>query len=152
MVRFSMVAVFVSLIASRLFAGFFQFQTIPCEVSGQEVARLGVVMDVGYYVHIIDQDPLFIMPDASQGDPFLCYSGCKTTDIVANFHAKLSVSVVPTSPAGGRWQAKIYPDVVDRVGTVEMCVYAKDLYVINVGDPPAPKTVAQLIISVHPVY
>ncbi len=129
-----MAAVCVSLIASRVLAGVFEFKTIPCEVSGQEVARVGVVMDVGYYIHIVDQDPLCVMPDASQGDPFLCYSGCKTTDIVANFRARLSVSVIPTSPAGGRWQAKVYPDVVDGVGTVQMCVHAKDLDVINVGN------------------
>jgi hypothetical protein len=138
--------------ASHVFAGFVAFQPIPCEVPGQEIARVGVVMDVGYYIHIIDQDPLYIMPDASQGDPFLCYSGCKTTDVVSNFHAKLEVSVVPTSPAGGRWQARIYPDVVDGSGTVKMCVYAKELYIINLGDPSEPTSVAELVIRVHPVY
>jgi hypothetical protein len=92
------------------------------------------------------------MPDASQGDPFLCYSGCKTTDIVSNFHAKLEVSVVPTSPAGGRWEARVYPDVIDGSGSVEMCVYAKDLYIIRLGPPSEPLKVAELVIRVHPVY
>ena len=150
MARGSMVAVSFCLFVSSVNAGHLKFHKVPCEIEPQQVATINAVMDVGYYIHILDQTPVYIGPDASIGNPYFSYSGCKETEIVSNFAARFELSVISTSPAGGYWQAKVHPEEVHGKVPVEMCVYVRELAVAKLDDPSKPAKVAEMRVRVYP--
>ena len=71
--------------------------------------RLAVVMDVGYYIHVLDQNDIKVKQDSSADDPYRTYSGCATRDFFVNFPADISASIAGAagSVAGGDWSVTL---------------------------------------------
>ena len=107
----------------------------------QTVTKIDIILDVGYYIHVKDQKPIEVYQDTSAKNPYKTYKGCKKTDILSNFEAKIDGSVSAKSPAGGGWWVKFdgQGSIVIPAGktNVEICVGTGNLAIEKlVGDGP----------------
>lgn len=68
-----------------------------------------VIMDVGYYIHILDQNDIKIVQDSSADDPYRTYTGCATREFLVNFPADVRATIDPAagSGAGGEWSVTL---------------------------------------------
>jgi len=124
----------------------------PCSPIPQEVAKIDVVMDVGYYIYIVDQKEITVYQDTSSTDPYHTYTGCKKTDVKSNFTAELQLSAASASPAGGTWSAKATPSTVDntKVWSVEICVTGTKVNIDKLTGGTKGVKVAEVTIKVIP--
>jgi len=104
--------------------------------SYQDVQTINVVMDVGYWIEIKYDGDIKVVQDASLGDPFFSYSGCKEGIAVkTNFAATLKAKVESKSAAGGNWSATIMGastyDVPKGTSTINVCVAGKEVAIQN---------------------
>jgi hypothetical protein len=113
----------------------------PTAYVKQTITILDVILDVGYYIHVKDQKPIEIWQDTGASDPYKTYKGCRSTDVVSNFQAKLSGSFNKIK-GGGDWTAKFNGDTTHTldagVHPVEICVYVKNFKIeemVESGDP-----------------
>jgi len=156
MLKKSLIAIAVLAIALPAVAGDLKVhKPWPTKYVPQEITTIDVVMEVGYYIHVKDQKSIKVTQDTSASDPYKTYKGCKTTDIVSNFDAKVSGSVSKDSAAGGDWSAKFNGggDVTIPAGTtnVEICVYGKKVDIGSLtGQAGKEVKVATLHINVVP--
>jgi hypothetical protein len=156
MLKKSLIAIAVLAIALPAVAGDLKVhKPWPTQYVAQEITTIDVVMEVGYYIHVKDQKSIKVSQDTSASDPYKTYKGCKTTDIVSNFDAKVSGSVSAASDAGGEWSAQFNDggSVVIAPGTtnVNICVYGKKVAIENLkGQAGTEQKVAVLHIKVVP--
>jgi hypothetical protein len=54
--------------------------------------RIAVTMDVGYYIHILDQNDIKVVQDSSADDPYRTFTGCTTTEVFVNFPADIKIT------------------------------------------------------------
>ena len=94
MLKKSLIAMAVLAFAMPAFAGDMKFHDWPCEYVKQEVACIDVLIDIGFYVHILDQNPILLDQSrqwSDKGHLWFDYNGYHNTDVVANFPAILHV-------------------------------------------------------------
>jgi hypothetical protein len=156
MLKKSLIAIAVLALALPAVAGDLKVhKPWPTTYVAQEVTTIDVVMEVGYYIHVKDQKSIKVSQDTSAKDPYKTYKGCKTTDIISNFDAKVSGSVNAESAAGGSWSAKFNGggSVTVPAGTtnVEICVYGSKVAIEKLtGEAGKEVKVATLHIKVVP--
>ena len=98
-------------------------EPVPTKVQEVDVCKIDVVMDVGYYVQIVDQNPIIVTQDSTSSDPYHTYVGCKKTEVKSNFAAQLFLSAVPKSNAGGNWSAWAAPSLaLPGTNPIDICV------------------------------
>ena len=125
--------------------------------SWQPITTIDVIMDVGYYIHIVNQDDIEVSQTSIDGsDPFFTYLGCSDSEVVSNFHATITGDVVGTSAAGGEWSATFNGvdelEIVPGSQTVTICVLGKKVQIQNLeglGGEDNVK-VAELTVKVVP--
>ena len=70
--------------------------------------KLKVVLDVGYYLHVLDQNDIKVKQDSSADDPYRTYVGCATRNFLTNFPADVKATIKGSgSPAGGEWSVTL---------------------------------------------
>jgi hypothetical protein len=93
----------------------------------QEACTFDVIMDIGYWVHCVDQNDLEI----TQNNDFHKYRGCKALPIECNFDLILSATVASTGNIAGDLSVEVGPvggpyggtvPVNRPGGTVDVCV------------------------------
>ncbi len=100
--------------------------------------RIAVIMDVGYYIHILDQNDIKVAQDSSADDPYRTYSGCATREFFVNFPADIRASIAKSagSVAGGDWSVTLKApgeaaatQIVIPHGTtpVDICVLGRNI-------------------------
>jgi len=100
--------------------------------------RFPVIMDVGYYIHILDQNSIKVVQDSSADDPYRTYTGCATKDFFVNFPADISAGIAKAagSPAGGEWsvtlkapggQAATQISIAQGITAVDICVLGRKI-------------------------
>jgi len=149
MLKRSLIAVAaVAVLASIAPAGEIKLHNWPTKFIPQEIAEIPVVMDVGFWVRIKDQDKLKIK--LNQVD-IHTYSGCTDMVVQCNFDLTLSCSISPTGEVGGKYSCSINgADIFAPGGTAEVCATLKEA---NLGDQPGGSKnvkVATVKISVVP--
>jgi hypothetical protein len=101
------------------------------------VCQIPVKMKVPFYVHITNQDPIWLVQvdcatigknPAKDGD-WPCFKGCNDTDVTCNFNIKLSVDFAPsatgTAMFDGRYGKSVSPDTFTPPGgATKLCVWA----------------------------
>ena len=75
----------------------------------QEVAKIDIVLEVGQYIHIVDQSPIKVY-QYGLDDPYRTYRGCRVFEVYANFNAVMIVSAEGVAPGSGKWCAEIGPE------------------------------------------
>ena len=82
----------VALLATATGAGELKCQYWPAGYVPQEMVDIPVVMDVGFWVDIVNQDDVIKLQQVS----IHRYEGCLDLEVRCNFNLTLSCSVVPT--------------------------------------------------------
>lgn len=151
MLKKSLIAIALLGIALPAMAGDAKFHEWPVTFVPQPVTTIDVILDVGYFIHVVDQSPIEVTQNTSAQDPFTTYVGCKTTDVTTNFPAELSGSVSPTSAAGGNWSASFAPsDISPGTTSVEICVSGSKVQIVNLVGGAKNVKVAELTVMVAP--
>ena len=155
MLKRSLIAVAaVAVLASIAPAGEIKIHNWPCAFIPQEIAEIPVVMDIGYWVRIKDQDKLKIK---LQQNSVHEYEGCSNMVVQCNFNVELSCSISATGAVGGKYSCwfddgdtnNVTP--VDSPGaTVSICAKVKDANLNNVAGGTNNVQVATVKISVVP--
>jgi len=57
--------------------------------------KIAVVLDVGYYLQVLDKNDILIKQDDSTTDPYHNYAGCATRAIFSNFDADVKATIAP---------------------------------------------------------
>jgi hypothetical protein len=132
--------------------------------SWQDITTIDVVLDVGYYIHIKNQDDIEVSQASIDGsDPFFTYYGCSESEVISNFHATITGDVVGTSAAGGSWSAT-FQNLTNGGGAVDeceiwpgtqqvnMCVLGKNVKIENLLEQGGEDDikVAELTVKVVP--
>jgi hypothetical protein len=155
MLKRSLVAVaVVALLAMTVQAGEIKTHTWPCDFKALEITSIPVLMDIGYYIKIKDQDTLKIklIQDTLINTKF---SGCTNMKIESNFAFTISCSITKTGAIDGTYTCAITGGGVGipaGSNTVEVCATLVNA-VLGVSGVPAGSTnvqVATVKISVKP--
>ena len=147
MLKKSLIAIAVLAIALPAVAGDLKVHDPwPTSYVPQKITTIDVILDVGYYIHVKDQKPIEIFQDTSASDPYKTYKGCKTTDIVSNFEAKLSGSFKKIK-GGGDWTATFDGNgggstIPAGVTSTKICVSVKKFNIEDLWETGKPEGLA----------
>lgn len=132
----------------------------PSAVLPQELTRIDVVLEVGQYIHIVDQSPIKVYQYGSV-NPYRTYRGCRVFDVYANFNAVMIVAARGVAPGSGNWRAEIGPEsyvggwtdhhnVVTGLNVVKICVQGEEVDISRFSPTPGMK-MAEVRISLMPL-
>jgi len=117
MLKKSLIAIAVLAIALPAVAGDLKVHSWATQYVASTVnTDIHVIMDIGYYIHIVNQDDI----EVSQFDgiedesPYSTYWGCNLTDIVTNFNAHVTMKVSQVGNLGGddvEWTGYFVPAI-----------------------------------------
>jgi len=154
MLKKSLFAVAMLAVVVPAFAGSLKVhEPWPCAPIPQEVCKIDVVMDVGYFITILDQKPITVKQDTTSSKPYSTYTGCKKTDVKSNFNAQLIVSAAASGDAGGSWSVTANPTSIPKqkaATSVEICVNGKDVNIDQLTGGAKGVKVAEVTIKVLP--
>jgi hypothetical protein len=141
----------VAMLAATASAGEFKTHSWPTTYVPQEVTDIPVVMDVGYWVAIKDQDELKIKLEQESVHK---YSGCATMNIECNFNLTLScsISAAPNAPVTGDLGCSITsnPDIDAPGGSATVCASLSDAALTSSTGGMSDVHVANVTIKVVP--
>jgi hypothetical protein len=152
MLKKSLIAIAVLAIAMPALAGSIKIHDPwPTTLVKQEIATIDVQLDVGYYIHIDDQDPITVVQDTAAANPYKTYVGEKTTDVTSNFAAILECEAAAVSAAGGSWSCTLTPALIPAGTTnVKIDVTGTDVAIENLVGGSKGVKVAEVTIKVLP--
>jgi len=111
----------VALLAVGVQAGEIKLHEWPCTFVSVEITSIPVVMDVGYWVKIKDQDKLKIKLIQDTADIHK-FKGCTDMVVENNFNLVLSCSISATGAVPGEYSCSVDPaNVPAGGGTVKVC-------------------------------
>jgi hypothetical protein len=111
----------VALLAVSAQAGELKVHEWPCTFVSLEITSIPVVMDVGYWIKIKDQDKLKIKLIQDELDIHK-FKGCCDMVVETNVNACLSCSVDKTGAVPGDYSCSVDPaSVAPPGGTVQVC-------------------------------
>jgi len=122
MLKRSVVAVAATaLLATGVHAGEIKTHTWPVEFVFLEITTIPVVMDIGYFIRIKDQDKLRIKLVQDELDIHR-FKGCVDMVVESNFNLVLSASISKTGAVPGDYTVSIDPSVANKGSTtVKVC-------------------------------
>jgi hypothetical protein len=152
MLKKSLIAIAVLAIAMPALAGSIKIHDPwPTTLVKQEVATIDVQLDVGYYIHIDDQDPITVVQDTAAADPYKTYIGEKTTDVTSNFAAVLECEAAAVSAAGGNWTCTLSDTLIPAATTnIKIDVSGTDVDIAQLVGGSKGVKVAEITIKVLP--
>ncbi len=108
----------LALLAGAVSGGELRFRYWPSNYVPQEVADIPVLMDVGYWVHIVNQDEVIKLRQVS----IHRYEGCLDLDVRCNFNLRLSCSIAATGAIDGKYSCSLDgPDIDAPRGIATLC-------------------------------
>jgi len=140
----------VTLLAVAAQAGEIKIHNWPTSYIPQEITEIPVLMDVGYWVSIKDQDKLKIK---LQQKDIHTYEGCTDIKVSCNFELTLSTSISAVSGGiAGKYSSSVSPaDLgigVDQTATV--CATLKEANLSSVTGGTKDVHVANVKVKVVP--
>jgi len=143
----------VALLAAAAQAGEIKYHEWPCAPIAQEITTIPVVMDVGYWVKIKDQDKLKI---TLKQDAIHDYSGCTSMAVETNSCLKFSCSISKIKKDGadvvpGDYSCSVSPADIDAPGgTLTACAKIAKADLSKVPGGSKGVHVANLTVKVIP--
>jgi len=111
----------VALLAVGVQAGEIKTHDWPCSFVSLEITSIPVVMDIGYYVRIKDQDKLKIKLVQDEADIHK-FKGCVDMVVESNFNLVLSASISKTGAIDGDYSVSLDPSSANKGSTtVKVC-------------------------------
>jgi hypothetical protein len=131
-------------------AGEIKFHEWPTAYVPQEVATIPVVMDIGYYISILNQETLKIkLKQVSIKD----YEGCTDMVVVSNFNLALSCHITSTGKVTGDYSCSVAPANLNSPGgTATVCAKLKNANLTQVPGGLKDVHVANVTIKVTPRF
>lgn len=129
-------------------AGEIFIPTFPTAYIPQELTDIPVLMDIGYFVLVRDQDKLQIklQPTGVQE-----YEGCTDVEIEANFDLRLSCEIASNGAIQGDYSCSVTPNLLDAPGgTVAVCAKLVDASLLDVVGGTTDVQVATVTLKVAP--
>ena len=119
-----------------------QYRYVP-----QEVTSIGVVMDVGFWIEIVNQNDVIKLQQVS----FRQYEGCLDLQVKCNFNLSFSCEIVPTGTVAGTYSCAFLNSDVDAPGGVTtLCARLEDANIGNVPGGSVDVHVASVVVCVVP--
>jgi hypothetical protein len=143
-------AAVLAILAVGAQAGEIKTHEWPCQFVALEITSIPVVMDVGYYVRIKNQDTLRIKLVQDEQD-IHTFKGCTDMTVESNFNLTLSASISKTGAIDGSYSVTLNPtDANAGSTTVQVCATLKNANLT--GQPAGTKDVqvATVKIKVKP--
>jgi len=111
----------VALLAVSVQAGEIKLHEWPCTFVSVEITSIPVVMDVGYWVKIKDQDKLKIKLVQDEADIHK-FKGCTDMTVENNFNVAFSCSISSTGAVPGDYSCSVSPSTLPAGGgVVQVC-------------------------------
>ncbi len=111
----------VALLAVGVQAGEIKTHDWPCQFVALEITSIPVVMDIGYYIRIKDQDKLKIKLVQDELDIHK-FKGCTDMVVESNFNAVLSASISKTGAIAGDYAVSLSTSAANKGSTtVTVC-------------------------------
>ncbi len=151
MLKRSLLAVaVVALLATGVQAGEIKTHDWPCTFVALEITSIPVVMDIGYFVKIKDQDKLKIKLVQDEQDIHK-FKGCTDMVVESNFNLVLSASISKTGAIDGDYSVSLDPSTANA-GSTTVKVCATLTKAVLTGQPAGTKDVqvATVKIKVKP--
>jgi hypothetical protein len=140
----------VALLGVSAQAGEIKLHEWPCSFVSVEITSIPVVMDVGYWVKIKDQDKLRIKLVQSETD-IHAFSGCTNMVVENNFNLVFSCSISATGAVPGEYSCSVDPaNVAAGGGTVKVCATLKKADLSKTPGNSKDVQVATVKIKVKP--
>jgi len=141
----------VALLATGVQAGEIKTHSWPCTFVALEITSIPVVMDIGYYVRIKDQDKLKIKLVQDESDIHL-FKGCTNMVVESNFALELSASISKTGAIAGDYSVSLSSSTAGPgSATIEVCATLKNADLSNPANAPGKTVqVATVKIKVKP--
>jgi len=138
----------VALLAATVPAGEIKIHNWPTTFVPQELTDIPVVMDVGYWVYIKDQDKLKIK---LQQKSITEYEGCTDVTLQCNFSLKASCSISATGAVPGSYSCWVNNSEIDSPGgVVTVCAKLKDAKLVGTAGGQKDIHVATVTLKVAP--
>jgi len=119
-----------------------QYRYVP-----QEVTTIDVVMDVGFWIEIVNQNDVIKMQQVSIHK----YEGCLDLQVKCNFNLSFSCEIVPTGTIAGTYSCAFLNSDLDPPGGVTtLCARLEDANIGSVAGGSVDVHVASVIVSVVP--
>ncbi len=104
----------VVVLAAAASGGELKGQVWPVDFVPQEIVDIPVVMDVGYWVYIVNQNDIIKLRQVS----IHRYEGCLDLEVHCNFNLTLSCSVAATGAIGGQYSCSLEGADIDVPGGI----------------------------------
>jgi len=101
-----------ALLTTTVSAGEVKCRVWPVGYVPQEIVDIPVVMDVGYWVHIVNQDDVIKLQQVSIRQ----YQGCVDLEVRCNFNLTMSCSIAATGAIDGQYSCSLQGADVDVPG------------------------------------
>jgi hypothetical protein len=137
----------IALLAATAPAGEIKIHTWPTQFIPQEVTSIPVVLDVGFWMEIVNQNTKIKLQQINVHT----YEGCVDLQVRTNFNLTMSCSITPTGTIQGQYSAFIDgADITVPGGTATVCARLTNADLS--GKPGGTKNVqvATVIIKVVP--
>jgi len=148
--RSLLAVVVVALLAVGVQAGEIKTHNWPTTFVSLEITSIPVVMDIGFYIRVKDQDKLRIKLVQSETDIHK-FTGCVDMVVESNFDLVLSASISKTGAIAGDYSVSLDPSSANAGSTtVKVCAELKNANLT--GQPAGTKDVqvATVKIKVKP--
>lgn len=117
------IGLLVALCASIAPAGEIKVHSWPCMPVAQELTTIPVVMDIGYWIQIVNQDAVIKLQQVS----IYTYEGCADLQVRTNTNVRLSCSITPTGAVPGTYTCSVTGADVDVPGgKIKVCAKLTD--------------------------
>jgi hypothetical protein len=131
-------------------AGEIKLHEWPCQFISVEITSIPVMMDVGYWVKIKDQDRLRIKLVQDEEDIHK-FKGCTDMTVENNFNVVFSCSISATGAVPGEYSCNVNPtDLPAGGGTVQVCATLKKADLSKTPGNSKDVQVATVKIKVRP--
>jgi uncharacterized lipoprotein YajG len=139
----------VALLAVTAQAGEIKLHQWPCTLTPVEITSIPVVMDVGYWVSIQNQNNLKI---TLAQESIHVYSGCTNMTVKTNVAVTLSTKIAATGDVPGNYSSWIdgSANVPMGTSTVKVCAKVTNADLSGVPGGTTGKQVASVTIMVVP--
>jgi len=120
----------VALLATASPAGELKHGYWPSSYVPQELVDIPVLMDIGFWVHVLNQDDVIKLRQVSIHE----YEGCLDLEVLCNFKLTLSCSITPTDAVEGQYSCSMQgADIDPPQGIAKVCAQLREA---NLGSQP----------------
>lgn len=137
----------IVLLAGGVQAGEIKVHQWPAQFVPLEISTFPVVLDVGFWVEIINQDEVIKLQQIEVHK----YQGCIDLQVMTNFALALSCSIMPTGAVGGNYSCFIEnSEITPPFGIARLCATLNNANIITVPGGTTNIHVANVTVRVVP--